>query len=928
MAPGIQSIADLTTQTRITTGEIPPPLVGASTTVVGTRLILFAGRLVSSRKMTNDLYILDLDSFHWTRHIPPPDSDKPPKPRYFHSANAYKNQLVFFGGMGYSRASADGLSVLDDVSVLDLETLSWRHPEVVPSLYNPRPRYAHLSSMTGNRLVVVGGQDISNLYIEEINVLDMDEWTWVLSRPFEKHCGAYRSVAVCSTVASSIPLFGINQAHDIGGPLGSGLSSGGPPGSPGEPPLSASPLSNDEYLRRMPSNTATNGASGSQQRNVTSPTGQPTLRKSPSNGAIPHSPSVRGKRNSRDSIYRLSYSHQPSEENPNPIYLYSNYNFTDVRRELQLIFPPTQHNFKIDDHSASMSGNILPPGLRFPSGHVLGHHFILAGTYLTPQSQAFSLWCLSLANLVWTRVETGSIFSSGSWNRGVLHDSSNKFYVLGHRDRNLLEDYNHRQVNFDHVTIVDMEAFGVYQPPPATCAPLAQELGLSLLNDPGLADFEVLTGDRQNIPVNSAILAQRWPYFKELLKQSTETVEVMVRVPRKDGLGIESGEKIDEVEELGDITPAKVERKPAILSPRDHTLTFPEPFPVVIAFLQYIYTDHLLTAQQHQPHILAQLLLLSDMYDIPRLRDLTAHALHQMLNMSTAALIYETAALSNQTGLQIRALKVMIGAKKMMQQQQARSQSRMQSGGGQPPTPPLGPGSPGNPGDYSPGDGYFGNGNGGANFLDDPSPSPQGGMFGGNSFGMSNSSAAFDGGRMSLYDSNHHQSSFGPGVAARGRTASAGTLPPYSGPRTSSPFGVNGVNGGSYPLPPTPASPTMSTVSSASLSTSPPPSYQTRLGAALPYGRSASVSSTAGPSSASIAGPSTPTGSHSQENKKKNLSKADKDRQVQKLMDAYGMCARFNNFCVEIFMGQRKDVVQPIVGSSPVRCDLAYVRVH
>src|SRR4051812_15134927 len=132
---GIQSIADLTSQTRVTTGDIPPPLVGASTSVIATKLYLFGGRLVSSRRMTNDLYVLDLDTFHWTRQVPPPDSEKPPKPRYFHSANSYKNQLVVFGGMGHSRSSADGLCVLDDVSVLDLETMNWIIPEIQPSLY-------------------------------------------------------------------------------------------------------------------------------------------------------------------------------------------------------------------------------------------------------------------------------------------------------------------------------------------------------------------------------------------------------------------------------------------------------------------------------------------------------------------------------------------------------------------------------------------------------------------------------------------------------------------------------------------------------------------------------------------------------------------------------------------------------------------------
>ncbi|PKY43357.1 galactose oxidase, partial [Rhizophagus irregularis] len=538
--PGLQSISDLTASTRLTTGDIPPPLVGSSTTVISTRLYLFAGRLVSSRRMTNELYELDLETFVWTKFQD--TEQKAPKARYFHSANQYKNSIVFFGGMGYSRTSNDGLCVLDDVSIFDLDTYTWKHPEITPSSFSPRPRYAHLAAVTANKLVVVGGQDMSNSYIEEINVLDLDELTWTSSRPFEKHCGAYRSVAVSSTSHTNLPLYG-NNVND--------------------------------------------------NASITSVT----------------------------------------EENPNPFYLYSNYNFTDVKRELQVIAPPTTSNYQIMDHSSNMTGAFLPPGLRFPTGAILGHHLIISGTYLTNTSQTFSIWALNLANLVWTRIDTGSCFSQGSWNRGILCEETNRYFVLGHRDRSLVDDYNHRQTNFDHVTVVDLEAFGVYQPPPATMSTNAQELGLALLNDSNIADFEIVTQDDRRIPVNSQILSQRWPHFKALTIKNPEDEET-------------------------------------ILMYNNRALEFPEPYPVTLAFLQYLYTDHLLTSQQHQPQILAQLLLLADMYDLDRLRQLTSHSLHQSLSMSTAALIYETAALSRQTGLQIRALKVMIAAKKMLQQQQ------------------------------------------------------------------------------------------------------------------------------------------------------------------------------------------------------------------------------------------------------------------
>ncbi|CAG8717754.1 14376_t:CDS:1, partial [Acaulospora morrowiae] len=326
-------------------------------------------------------------------------------------------------------------------------------------------------------------------------------------------------------------------------------------------------------------------------------------------------------------------------------------------RELQVIAPPTSPNYQIMDHSANMTGTSLPPGLRFPTGSILGHHLIISGTYLTNPSQTFSIWALNLSNLVWTRIDTGSCFSQGSWNRGVLCETNNKYFVLGHRDRSLVDDYNHRQTNFDHVTVVDMEAFGIYQPPPATMSPVSQELGLSMMNDPNIADFEIVTSDDQRIPVNSQLLSSRWPHFKALVDQHAESASK----PKYD----------EETQRNSD--------DELVLMYHNRALEFPEPYEITIAFLQYLYTDHLLTPQQHQPHILAQLLLLADMYDLSRLRQLASHALHQSLSMATAALIYETAALSRQIGLQIRALKVMIAAKKMVQQRQGKEQSSSRS---------------------------------------------------------------------------------------------------------------------------------------------------------------------------------------------------------------------------------------------------------
>ncbi|KAF9303027.1 hypothetical protein BGZ74_004482 [Mortierella antarctica] len=657
-APGLQSISDLTTTSRITTGDIPPPLVGATMTIVDDKMYLFGGRLIQTRQMTNSLYILHLNEFRWenvtdvVNVVPtkpaigdPGAEDEmevsaPPAERYFHSANAYKNSIVYFGGMGPSstNASADGqdLIVFDDIKVLDLELLQWRQVRIPTSAHSPKPRYAHLSSISGSKLVVVGGQDIANQYIEEINVLDLDSWQWVSSMPFEKHCGSYRSIAVSgSGQGSTIPQIGSEVDQASSGQLSPTSSDGFP----------------TSYLRKASSNSSLHYTPSLRKStsNLALKKGGPMSRLSGSSSTFGSSPPSE---NNRSSIYRLSHLMAPTpvQQQEHPIYLYSNFNFTDVKRELQVLNPP---QFVTQDHSHSMSGSILPPGLRFPTGAIAGQHLLLSGTYLTNAQQTFSIWSLNLSSLVWTRIDTGTVFNSGSWNRGLLMEDSNAYLVFGNKSRNLADDYQNRQTNFEHVSIVDLEAFGIYQQPPTTMTQTAQELGLGLLNDPAMADFEILTNDNQRIPVNSAILSARWPYFGALLREQEEQ---------------------DANDAALGVTAEGSDYDPTLFSKR--TLSLPEPYTVVLAFLQYLYTDHLVTAQQHHSQVLSQLLLLADMYGLDRLRDLATHALHQMLNMSTAAMVYETAALSQQTGLQIRSLKVMIAAKKMLQQQQLKLQQQ------------------------------------------------------------------------------------------------------------------------------------------------------------------------------------------------------------------------------------------------------------
>jgi hypothetical protein len=590
--PVRQSIADLTTDTKATKGDVPPALVGASTTVLGDDLYVFGGRVAATRQMTNHLYILNLPTLTWVRHIAPPDSATPPVSRYFHSASTYKDRyIVLFGGMGNATGrrarqqqqqqqqqnGEEKLCAMDDVSMFDIETMSWVEMNVAPSIFTPQARYAHLATVwDSDKLVVMGGQDIANTHINEINVFDLTECAWIHGGPMNGPYDAYRAVAFCPSIKNNTTAYGGKSAVPF-----------------------------------WKVNTTTTDAD------------------------------------------KIIENQQLQDQNLSPVCIYSNYNFNDLTRDLQSFWPMrSARNVDFHNHASEMTGTLLPPGLRFPTGHLMGHYFVVSGTFLSPTQRGFQIWALNLTNLSWSHVDTGNTMAAGSWNRGLL--SKKKYYILGHSQRDLKDDYSYRRINFDHIATVDLEAFGIYTLPPATCSTVAQELGLSMLNEPGMSDLTIWTTDQQSIPANSIILAERWPDFAQLLEDQEAAATTK------------------------NVRSTTLQRK---------QLLFPETYSVTLAFLQFIYTDHLITAQQHQPQILSRLLVLADIHNLERLKQLTTYALHQLLTISTASMVYETATLTFQSALQVRALRIMMNAKRMLLGQQQQQQHQHVKESALPPTP-------------------------------------------------------------------------------------------------------------------------------------------------------------------------------------------------------------------------------------------------
>jgi len=500
---GTTNLSGLVCNVHKCTGKEPHALVGAATTVLGDRLYVFGGRIQSRRRpqLTSDLHELDLIKRHWikieaTGDIPPP--------RYFHSVCPLGDtKLICYGGMSPaspttsqpqtgSQEPQPEVVVMSDIHIFDAPTRRWTY---IATTDTPQSRYAHCAAVLpstaiftsanaplsaihhnpasaipnqgtigvaldgsgGAEMVVVGGQDSANHYIEQVSVFNLRSLKWTSTSVLGRSCGAYRSVvAPLTTLPASKIGEGIVQSGDA-----------------------------DDMNESV-----------------------------------------------------------GEEDADSSMLIYSNYNFLDVKLELQV----RTSNGSLTEKP--MHGQFSPPGLRFPNGGVLDSHFVVSGTYLTSSKQEYALWALDLRTLTWSRIDAGGgVFSQGSWNRGILWPRRNTFVILGNRKRSLVEDYNHRRINFSNVCMVELEAFGLYDNPrranptslfPSISAPIftppltlkfssslgpycpaAVDLGRKAMDFRELADMDLLAIGGERIPVNSYLLSRRWgPYFVQLLRES------------------------------------------------------------------------------------------------------------------------------------------------------------------------------------------------------------------------------------------------------------------------------------------------------------------------------------------------------------------------------------------------------------------------
>ena len=191
-------------------GTIPSARDAHSACVIQEAMYIFGGYFEASFSYTPTVFRLDLNNYEWTLLE---CEGSPPIYRDFHTATAIDNKMFIFGGRSDNSNDFTQTEIYSNRLVyLDLTSLKWEQPEI----RDPQPigRRSHSALNLNGDLLIFGGYNSSKeTHMNDLWLLDSQQWTWRQLRPHGKGPQPRRRQSVCR-VGSQIFLFGGTSPHE------------------------------------------------------------------------------------------------------------------------------------------------------------------------------------------------------------------------------------------------------------------------------------------------------------------------------------------------------------------------------------------------------------------------------------------------------------------------------------------------------------------------------------------------------------------------------------------------------------------------------------------------------------------------------------------------------------------------------------------
>lgn len=588
-----------------TTGQKPACLVNASVTYCGNNQIYaFGGFDQYTDEVYNHVLKLDLNTMNWTLVDNYGDI---PGVRMGHSASLYQgDKLLVFGGENEHR------EYLSDVIILDLKTLHWTQPDLRGP--TPKGRARHAAVVYEDKLFIVGGVTGENNYVlDDISYLDLKTWTW--SRAWTFVARYDHTAWIWGGRLWVFGGLGLDMERstemwwlDLKGSPTFGITS--PPGTATpDHGMSRSSLSSVGIAQPYASNTSGYAANSGSVQVRTTRREKPTAP-----GAI-------------SSLKFLSGPHVPQQACGTHFHAYSSGTLLDFVTPAE-----TMRSHDCNLSSLELDSFRWQKLVEGPDLFHVGYRW----HYCTINENGTMAWLL------------GSPMD-GSGVLGASQDSQlSEVLVMDLRKYGMLGNDMAYEANSEQTRILanerrtatssqglGMDLASVFDRPPEEGS--MADFVITANRDEDSSDFEDAVDERQPsssvgsvflsndaetsspIHVHKIILQARWPHFKRLY-----------------------GAKMAEF--------------------HNGKLHIPEPYSVVRAFLYYLYTDSIAPSEFCQDLTdVAGMLVMANLYDMPKLRLLCVHRLSREMDVEYAATIWERAGRTGEEWLKRRAAMFCLG---------------------------------------------------------------------------------------------------------------------------------------------------------------------------------------------------------------------------------------------------------------------------
>ncbi|PWZ30207.1 Acyl-CoA-binding domain-containing protein 4 [Zea mays] len=194
-----------------TYGRSPSSRGGQSVTLVGDTLVVFGGE-GHGRSLLNDLHILDLETMTWDEFE---TTGTPPSPRSEHAAACFAERyLLIFGGGSHS-------TCFSDLHLLDTQTMEWSRPK--QQGVTPESRAGHAGVTIGEYWFITGGGN-SRKGVSDTLVLNLSTYEWSVLTNLEARAPPVSEVsslifcayALKASLKPSVPSQQINESDTNG----------------------------------------------------------------------------------------------------------------------------------------------------------------------------------------------------------------------------------------------------------------------------------------------------------------------------------------------------------------------------------------------------------------------------------------------------------------------------------------------------------------------------------------------------------------------------------------------------------------------------------------------------------------------------------------------------------------------------------------